>query len=131
MDSPVPAGTRALQGRCAKKKEAARKPRSYFRLNGVRRTRLLEKRAQGPAERLFLFAALGGLGSNGVLPVRAAGRADAVGKGRFAAGLAVDDAGSGHAVVGTTVALAGMGFFVLLNGHDILLKKLYSLCAPG
>ena len=66
-----------------------------------------------------------------MLPVRAAGRADAVGKGRFAAGLAVDDAGSGHAVVGTTVALAGMGFFVLLNGHDILLKKLYSLCAPG
>ena len=54
-----------------------------------------------------------------------------MGKGRIAAGLAVNDAGSGHAVVGTTVALAGMGFFVLLNGHDILLKKLYSLGAPG
>lgn len=69
----------------------------------------------------FLLFIGGGYGFNLTTVVLAAGGADAVRLGGSAAG-AVDDGRLGNTVMRTTHALSGMGLFVLLDGHDILLR---------
>ena len=69
----------------------------------------------------FLLFIGGSYGLDLAAVVLAAGGAYAMGLGGSAA-RAVDDSRLGNTVMGTTHALSGMGLFVLLNGHDILLR---------